>query len=470
MIDKINPNLTNGSRLSSQNLNRRGYCSPNFTGVSPSEVKGQINKLQNPFMKWMNKFENNIGELQDVCINAVGTGLLAPIFIKYNPLSKTDEDTRTYSAWRQPISAVLAVCTSGLITIPFSRLVKRMSNDGTFSEPLNKTPFMDKDFLTKQTKKNHPDWTKARIEAHVKDTMKAQEAALLNTIKEQNTVNYTLRDIVSGKISTKSMSKDKFTDLLLKTVADLKENEQKQLDRFNKEKIPNRIARDEYFRTHPEASENLLTSINTKINETNNIDDIKKFLQDKKKTVKSDKELKQILTDLINYADVDKKSVQDKVTHMLEYLEQSKGKNSKTEIEAMVKAGTAPRVEQYKTSITFLTEIEKAINEGKTVKEIERLFDEKKGIKDLLSESLQNKNFADEVVKKLKDLTKSRIDGCKRIANLIVALAVLPVACSLLNWIYPRFMAAVFPNLSNKKHGNESKELVDKATKNQEVK
>ena len=82
----------------------------------------------------------------------------------------------------------------------------------------------------------------------------------------------------------------------------------------------------------------------------------------------------------------------------------------------------------------------------------------------------KNKEFADEVIKKLKDLTKSRIEGCKRIANLIVALAVLPVACSLLNWIYPRFMAAVFPNLSNKKHGNESQELVDKATKNQEVK
>ena len=56
-----------------------------------------------------------------------------------------------------------------------------------------------------------------------------------------------------------------------------------------------------------------------------------------------------------------------------------------------------------------------------------------------------------EVAKKLKSLTKSRIDGCKRIANLIVALAVLPISCSLLNWIYPRFMAAVFPNLSHKK-------------------
>ena len=466
MIEKINANLTNGSQLRSRNLNKRG-ANPNFTGVSASEVKAGINQMQNPFMKWMSKFENNIGELQDVCINAVGTGLLAPIFIKYNPLSKTDEDTRTYSAWRQPISAVLAVCTSGLVTIPFSRLVKRMSNDGTFSEPLNKSPFQDKDFLTKQTKKNHPDWNDARIEKHVTDTMKAQEEALLRSIRDKDTVNYTYKNIIDGKITTERMSKDKFRNLLSRTIADLKDDEQAQLNRFNNEKIPKRIARDEYFRTHPQESGDLLNSIKTKLNETSNMDEIKKFLEGKKKSVKSDKELKQIVTDLINYAGVDKESVETKVDHMLDYLAQSKKETSKEGIERLVNEGTAPRVKQYKDSIKFLEDIEKAIKEGKSVKEIEKLF---KDNKSKFSESLKNKEFADEVIKKLKDLTKSRIDGCKRIANLIVALAVLPVACSLLNWIYPRFMAAVFPNLSNKKHDNESHELVDKATKNQEVK
>lgn len=469
MIEKINVNLTNGSQLRSQNLNKRGTI-PNFTGVSASEVKAGINQMQNPFMKWMSKFENNIGELQDVCINAVGTGLLAPIFIKYNPLSKTDEDTRTYSAWRQPISAVLAVCTSGLVTIPFSRLVKRMSNDGTFSEPLNKSPFQDKDFLTKQTKKAHPDWNDARIENHVNDTMKAQEDTLLRSIRDNDTVNYTYKSITDGKITTKSMSKEKFRDLLSRTVADLKENEQKQLDRFNNEKIPNRIERNEYFRTNPQKSKEFLDSISAKINGTDNIDEIKKFLESKKKSVKSDKVLKQIVSDLIDYAGVDKESVKTKVDHMLDYHNASIGKNSKAEIEQMVKEGTAPRVKQYENSIKFLEDVEKAIKEGKSVKAIEELFNNKKATANFFSESLQNKNLADEIIKKLKDLTKSRIDGCKRIANLIVALAVLPVACSLLNWIYPRFMAAVFPNLSNKKHGNESQELVDKATKNQEVK
>lgn len=466
MIDKVNPNLTNGSQLRFQNLSRR-EMHPNFTGVSASEVKSGINKMQNPFMRWMSKFENNIGELQDVCINAVGTGLLAPIFIKYNPLSKTDEDTRTYSAWRQPISAVLAICTSGLVTIPFSRLVKRMSNDGTFSEPLNKTPFKDEDYLTRQMKKIHPNLTDAEIKDKVANEMKAQEEALLRSIKDNDTVNYTLRNITDGKITTKSMSKEKFKDLLLKTVAELKENEQKQLNRFNNEKIPNRIARDEYFRTHPKESEDFLSSIKTKIDGTDNIDEIKKFLEGKKKSVKSDKELRKMLTEIIDYAKVDKESVNKKVTDMLSYLEESKGANSKEEIEQLVKRGTAQRVKQYEDSISFLESIEKDINDGKTVKQIEARF---KAECSKFSESLKNKEFADEIVKKLKNLTKSRIDGCKRIANLIVALAVLPVACSLLNWIYPRFMAAVFPNLSNKKHGNESKDLVDKATKNQEVK
>lgn len=83
---------------------------------------------------------------------------------------------------------------------------------------------------------------------------------------------------------------------------------------------------------------------------------------------------------------------------------------------------------------------------------------------------LADKIFSEEVAGKLKALTKSHIEGVKRIATLAGALAVLPVSCALLNWVYPRFMDAVFPNLSSKKHNNVSKELVNEATKNSEVK
>ena len=83
---------------------------------------------------------------------------------------------------------------------------------------------------------------------------------------------------------------------------------------------------------------------------------------------------------------------------------------------------------------------------------------------------LKDKKFSFEVANKLKTLTNKHIEGVTRISTLIAALAILPVSCSLLNWIYPRFMDAFFPKLSSKKHNNESKELINNANKNSEVK
>ena len=69
------------------------------------------------------------------------------------------------------------------------------------------------------------------------------------------------------------------------------------------------------------------------------------------------------------------------------------------------------------------------------------------------------------MIEKYKNNIKNNLKGYKQFTGLIISLAVLPITCCLLNWVYPRFMDAVFPNLSNKKHDNESKQLVDKAPK-----
>ena len=113
-VNKINLNTkNNGYHYQQQNNitnNQVGFTS----NIPQATIEKEINALNPSILRGINKLKNNIGEFQDICINALGTGLLAPIFIKYNPLSKTDEDTRTYSAWRQPISALLAIATQGL--------------------------------------------------------------------------------------------------------------------------------------------------------------------------------------------------------------------------------------------------------------------------------------------------------------------------------------------------------------------
>ena len=79
------------------------------------------------FFNWFSKIS---GEIPTQIVNATGTGLVAPIFIAYNPLTKTDEKTKKYTALRQPISAILAVLTQTAIVIPFNHLLESMANTG----------------------------------------------------------------------------------------------------------------------------------------------------------------------------------------------------------------------------------------------------------------------------------------------------------------------------------------------------
>ena len=93
------------------------------------------------------------------------------------------------------------------------------------------------------------------------------------------------------------------------------------------------------------------------------------------------------------------------------------------------------------------------------------------GQKNLLNieQSSLNKDFAREVAEQLISRTNAHMKCYKQIVGVFVSLAILPFTCTLLNWIYPRFMDVFFPNLSNKKHQNESSKLVAQAPKKAEV-
>ena len=201
-VEKVNLNIKRGANL---RVKRGAAQIPSFNGgISQSMLRAEINNHNTPVLKGVNVLRKNIGEFQDICLNALGTGLLAPLFIKYNPLSKSDKDTRTYSAWRQPLSAVLAVATQGLITIPFSRIINNMTNNGWFGEECNKTPFKDDDYVLKQLKKHYPDMSKQELDKELSLFKKQQEEALLNSIKKENTVYYDFIDAKHQKMKPPS--------------------------------------------------------------------------------------------------------------------------------------------------------------------------------------------------------------------------------------------------------------------------
>ncbi len=470
-IDKINQNIKNNGyyykKPNNTTHNQIGFTS----NIPQATIEKEINSLNPSILRGINKLKNNIGEFQDICINALGTGLLAPIFIKYNPLSKTDEDTRTYSAWRQPISAVLAVATQGLFTIPIVNKINSMANEGAMNIDCNKTPFKDKDYAMNLMKKLHPGLNKKQREALADKYVAKQDENLINTLRKENTVYYT----VKGQTTPVPITKEKYTEILNKTVESMLEEENKRLQVCNEVKLTKRIERSEFYRNNYDISKNLLNEIENKINSTDDVKEITKFLKQKHKELKHNKADKQLL-DIINetrtLGSAGKAKMLEKVKRMQGHVEKYKGFTSRDQVVESVKASISDRIKEHTDSIDFLNKVKQAISENKTVSEIEEMFKQK--IKDSKAANkefrLSDKIFAKEVANKLKELTKKHIEGVKRIATLAGALIILPISCDLLNRIYPKFMDIAFPKLSSKKHNNESKELVDKATKNSEVK
>ena len=238
------------NRLSVPKLGKQQQTSPNFTGKASVAVDS-VDGIIDGFMPWMVKklgvAEKLRGEIMNIIINAMGTGLVAPVFIKYNFLSDADEDTRTYSAWRQPLSAVLAVATQVGMTAPFYRMYDNWANKGEFDEAMNKTLFQDDSWIKKQVMKEPAfknataDTIKAEVARRKEQQMKALSEAFLDESKGGRPV-YQYADGTA-----KPMSDETYKNLLSETIGKLKKIDKYTLDGLE-ETIRLRTKRSKYYR------------------------------------------------------------------------------------------------------------------------------------------------------------------------------------------------------------------------------
>src|SRR5574344_887028 len=73
-------------------------------------VDRELIKYLGPVKGWcLDKLSATAGEIQNWIVMNVGTACIAPIFIVNNPLSKENKQNKKYTAWRQPISAIIAL-------------------------------------------------------------------------------------------------------------------------------------------------------------------------------------------------------------------------------------------------------------------------------------------------------------------------------------------------------------------------
>lgn len=115
-----------------------------------------VEKKINARLGWLSKFfkvlSDTQGELQSQAINNLFTGTLAYYMIAHNPISKQDKKTKEYTAWRQPISAVIAM-TAGLgMTLGINRIMDAVYHEGNF-ESIDLRLVPGKDYLKRAYKK-----------------------------------------------------------------------------------------------------------------------------------------------------------------------------------------------------------------------------------------------------------------------------------------------------------------------------
>lgn len=105
-----------------------------FKGSYNKQVEKEVlNSLGNG-VKALSKYHKLMGEKQDIILNAIGTGLVAPIVINNNPFSKADKETKQYSALRQTAMAVVSVATQVGLVIPIDKYIDKTIKEGKLGE------------------------------------------------------------------------------------------------------------------------------------------------------------------------------------------------------------------------------------------------------------------------------------------------------------------------------------------------
>lgn len=520
-IEKIRNNFdaapTSKNAFAGQIARNRVYLgeikdTTSFTGAQAAateKVSDILLKLFPGKIRVMLKAHENMGEIQNQMINAVGTGFVAPLFIKFNPMSDTDENTRTYTAWRQPVSAVLAVATQCAIVKPFNDLIRWMSDIGYLGQNYNKTLAPSNNYIEKLIKEQNPNkkYTKEELKAEVEAIQKQKEKALEKMISN-NEIIFDKTSRKGGKtvIEKAPMSENDFKQLVSDTIDSIINSEEAQKLEATTLKTSKKMERALFYNKNAEDSRKVLERISNKINNEYTEAD---FSTDKIKSIHTElnKEFKEIIKELKTEAKADPSKKETnaelikivkglksrnignepetirimkyKVDDMLGELNIVSAKKSTSEIVDYINKKIARRTNAIDSVISTLSELKtKLLNSEISISQAQEVIDEKikastkaveeklkaQGItgeeifehpeyKESLASRMKQKigSLASSVRKQLAKNQKANIDAAQRWTGLFVSLAILPVTCWMLNKIYPWFMDLAFPNLSNKK-------------------
>lgn len=165
---------TNIHKLQTQKQTKVAFGSAHGV-IERSKVKKAVIEKMPDAAKRMIKLKWLKGEVGGILITAIGTGIVAPIFIAFNPLSDKDENTKKYTAMRQPVSAVLAILIQLGLLKPLESIYEKLSNVGNLGksvwfnqEKLHSESFYeDKAKISKMSKKDAEKFVEKQMSADI---------------------------------------------------------------------------------------------------------------------------------------------------------------------------------------------------------------------------------------------------------------------------------------------------------------
>lgn len=454
-------------------------------------INRAVRNASSKAFKFLHEVGENNGENLNNVVTAVGTAGVAPIFIVHNPLAKEDKKTKLYSAWRQPISAAIALAVLTPVNNAWNGLLDRIA---TFerTENMDMSGKPCESILKRKIKEEY------KIEKNIFERaqiayFKEHGTVMPDALKEREWPYVSKKDFYAKRL-------DKYQDEAFYREVGLKRDSQKYIieDMVSAEKLeeakknPNLkvlTAKDFIKPSELEAAEKdyFANVMKERFNVDINEGEFKKAKITSIETLKKKRVGKKLIKQLGIDVKALSKEVEEKGFELakkrVDEVIKSEIKTKKLTSSILVKMQedlSRKIVEINKQGYTHEEHTKAIINAKKEVYESALEYLTKKmqsqevaEIKEVYKEALYKLNKAgciekvkfhgltDEAVMRSVKLKKYQkviiknaekfLKNTKKKSGLIVGLLVLPISCGILNWTYPRFMEKFLPELANAK-------------------
>lgn len=481
-VDLTKQNYTANWRANYQQNQKAQAAQPQFKGGLSYSERIAESLPHAKTIKAMKSLEWLKGEIGGILITALGTGLVAPIFIGFNPFvkapknatpeqKKENENTKLYTAMRQPISAALAIVFQASIQKYIDKGLDKVFNNPKISKyartNLDQQELNTETYIQSKVKKamkkdgeTKPSLIKSLFSKKAKEQRKAYVEnfnAKVESIQDEQVDNIARKFQETGKINIGERYLGwRSTSKLVNDQIDSYIQDARALQK-TPEKIAKYINRAELLTN--KKNEAHIRNIFSQISEQNVTADVQKLL-----AKENNPDIKTLLQEILNKPEDLRYSRVQRTLQRIDCIKtmcggeftRDKYKNALVERNGIL----ADRiVELTGAKLDTKTADQKAVKEA-----IEKIA-QQCSFKDVEG-SIQRSVLCDtdtfgkdlsEITKKVyKDITKGYkklVENNYKSWNQFTKIGVgvfitLPITCTALNWVYPRFMDIFFPSLS----------------------